>query len=358
VLSARFSRHLGWTALLPMLALLASCTQGKSYIVVTLEAQDQAIAGVARVRLALSSGGLTDELTYAAKPGPTLEIAPTVPTTLSVSFSETIAGTAMLTATPLDANGTALGYGENTSVQIASGTVAYATVLVRKGGAPPSRSNAGATDGAAVLFDAGGDAGLMMCTPASTTECGANSTCGQACMGTNPTSKCIAAGTKQPGEACSSATDCVAGTQCFAENCGPKVCKKFCKSDMDCSDGGSCFSETTCSGVRTGIRTCSHSCDPTASATKGCAVGLRCILFSQEVTNCECVSPKQFGADNAPCETTENCSPGTFCVRTGASSSCRTICKLAEANTCGANRECVAVGASKANVYGACFPKL
>jgi hypothetical protein len=346
--------------LLPLLGLLGSCTQGKSYIVVTLEAQGDAIVGVSRVRLALSAAGLSDELTYDSKPGPMLEISPTVPTTLSVSFSDSYTGTAMLTATPLDATGAALGYGENASVQIAAGTIAYATVLVRKGVTPPSRLDAGVNDGGGIgsNADAGGDAGLMMCTPSSITECGTNATCGQSCMATKPTSKCLAAGSKQPGEACSSATDCVAGSQCFSENCGPKVCKKFCKTDLDCAGGGTCFSETTCGGVKSGIRTCSHACDPRGDATMGCATGLRCILFSQEVTNCECVSPKQFGADKAPCETTENCSPGTFCVRTDGALSCRTICKLSEPGSCGSGRECIVVGTSKSNVFGACLPKL
>lgn len=354
--SANWKAALSRKAILPLLVLLGACTQGRSYIVVALRAFGDPIPGVAQVRLQLSASGMVDDLTYGSKPGPMLELTSLADTTLSVSFSDAFVGKAMLSATALDATGNVLGYGENPNVQIAAGRIAYATVLVRKGALPPAPNDGGANDGGS---DAGADASLMMCTVGDVNACGANATCGLSCLGTNPTSKCVAAGAKQPGELCAGPGECAPGSQCAQENCGPKVCQKLCRNNLDCSGGATCFREQSCgNNVPSGVRTCSQPCDPRGEAKGGCAEGLRCIVFSQEVADCACVGATQFGGEGAACATTGDCQPGTFCVSTSGALTCRPICKLSEPATCGPGRICEMLTNPAYNTYGACLPAI
>ncbi|MDX2021611.1 MAG: hypothetical protein SF187_15310 [Deltaproteobacteria bacterium] len=344
-------------AILPLLALLGACTQGRSYIVVALRAFSDPIPGVAQVRLQLTASGMTDDLTYGSKPGPMLELTQLTDTTLSVSFSDAFVGKAMLSATALDVSGNVLGYGENPNVQIAAGRIAYATVLVTKGAKPPVQNDGGVSDGGS--SDAGADASLMMCTVGDVNACGANGTCGLSCLGDKPTSKCVAAGTKQPGELCTGPGECAPGSQCAQENCGPKVCQKLCRTNADCANGATCFREQVCgNNVPSGVRTCSQPCDPRGEAKAGCAEGLRCIVFSQEVADCACVVSTQFGGEGATCQTTGDCQPGTFCVMTGGALACRPICKLTEPATCGPGRTCEKLTNPVYNTYGACLPAI
>lgn len=357
--SANLSMALQLGVLLPLAALAGSCTQGKSYILVTLTAEKEPIPGVASVRLALTASGVYDELTYVAKPGPVLEITSLDPTTMSVSFSDSFTGTATLSATPLAANGAPLGYGENKKVQIASGRIAYATVVVAKGVLPPV-GDGGVRDGGTGDGDGGGDAGLLKCSPASTTECGPNATCGVSCLQSAPTSKCVAGGIVQPGEVCTGEGQCASGSQCFRSSlsCGVSTCRRFCSTNAECG-AGTCFTEITCGmpPIGSGVRTCSQPCDPRGAATTGCAMGLRCFLFPGEVADCDCGSPKRIASDGAICVDSGDCMTGLLCVTMQGASLCRPICKLSETTTCASDRWCEKLLNPAYEVFGACVPK-
>lgn len=356
--SAKLSMALRLSVLLPLVALAGSCTQGKSYILVTLTAEKEPIPGVASVRLALTASGVYDELTYASKPGPMLEITSLDPTTMSVSFSDSFTGTATLSATPLAANGMPLGYGENKKVQISAGRIAYATVVVAKGALPPGDGGVGGDAGG----DGGGDAGLLKCSPASTTECGPNATCGVSCLQTAPTSKCVASGTVQPGQVCTGEGQCAPGSQCFSDSCGVSTCRRFCSTNAECG-AGTCFTEIECGmpPIGSGVRTCSQPCDPRGAATAGCAAGLQCFLFPGEVVDCDCGSPKRIKGDGAVCVDSGDCMTGLLCVtmtmQGAAASLCRPICRLSEPTTCASDRVCEKLLNPAYEVFGACVPK-
>ena len=352
--SANWKAALCRKAILPLLTLLCACTQGRSYIVVTLRALNDSIPGVAQVRLQLSASGMADDLTYGSKPGPMLELTAVTDTTLSVSFSDSFVGKAMLSATVLDVAGNVLGYGENPAVQIAAGRIAYAVVLVKKGASPPAPTDGGVDDGGS---DGGPDSALLMCAVGDVNACGANSTCGLSCLGDKPTSKCLPAGSGKHGEACTDLGQCAPGTQCTVEPCGAKLCKQLCRTNQDCPANTVCFAEQVCGNKGSGLKTCSHVCDPTGSATVGCAQGLRCMLFADEVTNCECVDPQQFGTDGVPCTTSANCAPGNHCVMSEGKLACRPICRLSSPSPCGLGSECTALVNPTLKVFGACLSK-
>lgn len=339
-----------------LVGFLPACTEGKSFVVVRLlPAAGQTIPGVAAVRLELSTGLLSDTLTYASRPSPTFDLLPTREVTLSVSFSDALTGNAVLGAAALDGSGTVLGYGEGI-VKIAPGREAFTTVLVEKGKLPPAETDAGAADGASP--DATNMFPDLTCTPASANACGTNATCGVSCK-TNgdPASQCVAAGAKQPGELCSPG-ECAPGSQCFSDTCGVRVCRRFCDMDIDCPTGGSCFTEIICADPPrpTGVRICSQPCDPLGEAKVGCATGLRCFVYPGEVTDCDCVAPERTKGDGAPCTDSSSCLPGLACITMGGVSSCRPLCRLNAPGTCAQGRTCERLTNPDYNVFGACVP--
>lgn len=348
--------HHLWLALTGLLGLLAfaGCADGKSYVLLTMRLDEASmpINDFATVEVTVSAGMLSDTLMYPARPGPTLNLTAARNVTLSVSFSDSISGEAMLSVRLLNLAGAAVGFG-TTGVTISSGRVAYATVNLSRMQVMPG--DGGAPDGGD-----GDSQANFACTPATASGCQAGFTCGVSCLVSgDPAAVCIQAGNKQPGETCTGSGECAPGSQCFRDLCGVRVCRRYCNTDSECPTGGSCFTQVECSMPPrpTGVRICSQPCDPRGQAKTGCAEGLRCFIFPGEVTDCDCPRPAaEVKGDGEPCTDAKSCQSGLLCVTMGGSPVCRPVCRLDDPGTCGADRTCQMLTTPNYSVFGACVP--
>lgn len=348
-------------AVLATLSLFGACTEGKSYILVTMKLKPQAspILAFASARVVVSAANQSDTLVYPARGGPTNELTAARDVSFSVSFSDDLRGDASISVILLGLNGAPVGSG-TAALLISPGRVAYATVEIDPN-AKPMDTDAGVPDGMQQADGSADAQPFFACTPHSAAGCGPNQTCGVSCMVTGePQAVCMAAGTKQPGELCTGVGDCAPGSQCFEDKCGGnpvRVCRRYCSNDNDCPTAGRCFTEIECSmpARATGVRICSQPCDPRNDAKLGCAEGLRCFIYPGEVPDCDCVSAQRVGGDGATCVDSGGCQPGLLCVTMSGSPVCRPICRL-DAPTCEAGRTCQMLTNPNYNVFGACVP--
>ena len=214
---------------------LSSCSHD-SYLVVTLTSADTDFTNVSRVDVNVEGDGVMS---------PTLTYLPRAPisfgtagVTLSISFTPSRSGKVTLTVTALDAARKCVGRGTKADAMIKKGDVARASVSLRHdcsgtdpdGGSPDGGSP---TDGN-VTFEG--------CDPANPAgKCQPGQTCFVECVARM--GMCIAGGTKQAGESCTSNNDCAPGTQCFnysgVTGCaqGTRICLKFCANDGMCTAG-------------------------------------------------------------------------------------------------------------------------
>ncbi len=347
--------------MLATLSLLSACTEGKSFILVTMTLKPQAmpIPAFASARVVVAAAGQSDSLVYPARGGAN-ELTAARDVSFSVSFSDDLSGDASLSVTLLSATGNPLGSG-TAAVLISPGRVAYATVEIDPN-ARPLDTDAGVLDGMQQT-DGNGDAQpFFACTPHNFAGCGPNQTCGVSCMVSGePQSICMAAGMKQPGELCTGVGDCAPGSQCFEDKCGGdsvRVCRRYCSNDADCPMAGQCFKQIECSMPPrpTGVRICSQPCDPRNDAKLGCAEGLRCFIYPGEVPDCNCVSAQRVGGDGADCVDFGSCQPGLLCVTMSGTPVCRPICRLDAPTTCQAGRTCQMLTNPNYNIFGACVP--
>lgn len=334
---------------------VAGCASDKYFILVAVEPTTGQIDNVAQLLVDVRMDVRTDRLTFPKGVAVPFALEKGKPVTFSVGFDRT--GLVEIGVQPVDANGAPLGYGRASTTLAGSGgtvkmSLAVDTAVKRPdppdGGVDGDGRDARATD----IVDA------FACDPVGRT-CMANQTCGVACRGDAAVTVCSPAGGAKAGEICTTAGGCAPGTQCFPTGCGTiSTCLQFCRTDIDCGAGSHCTAAVTvpCGTMMTNLKLCSRPCDPTGTAETGCAKGLHCFLFGNEVTDCECRGARRTGGDGTACTRGDDCAPGLLCIpdRVGTTT-CRPLCRLTAPDTCGAGRTCTAYGGFR--TYGACLPR-
>jgi len=249
-----------------LLALAASCSEDKSFVVVSVLSPVHPIANVAQLRVNLTDGQHNEQLLYPETPRTAtalLRLDPNTPVTFSVSFRATFKADVTFDVEALDGEQAPLGRGTSAAQSLRVGEVTSAIVDV-----VPTCS---AMD------------------PAST--CGPGYTCALVCdQNSRSETLCYAAGNTEPGEACTDITDCVPGSACFEyKACSTatqpvKTCRQFCNSDLDCGALSFCNTSVSCDTTSAPLRICSRPCGPTAA----CALGLGCFTYTGGITDCAC----------------------------------------------------------------------
>jgi len=324
------------TALVLLLsALAATCSEDKSFVVVSVFSSAHPIVGVAQLRVTVNDGQYNQQILYPDKPRAAtalLQLNDATPVTFSVSLRTMFKADVTLDVEPLDMEQASLGRGTGGPFPLRVGQVTYATVYVSPACDPM--------------------------TPA--TVCGADKTCALVCdQNSRPEMLCFPAGQMNPGDPCTDITDCLPGSECFEfKPCSTaaqprKTCRQFCNIGSDCIVG-SCNTSVSCNTTSTSLHLCSRPCDPTGDATVGCAPGLLCFIYTGEVTDCACGDANRVGAVGASCATDENCQPGLMCVDRGGTKSCQTICQLSTPK-CPTGTTCTRLTNPDYQVFGACL---
>jgi hypothetical protein len=335
-----------------LLACLAGCSSDTSYALVSVLSAGGAFNDVAQLVVDVDNGSYHDTLSYPKTVGgTTYRFDETAPLTFSVSYrASSHSGTLDVGVTTLDASGARTGFGTGTAA-ITSG-VTKVSVTVTRGAEPPAQ-DAGA-DGP---NDAKRDLGPS-CDPGEpATACGGNQTCIVGCKADGGTAgMCVASGNKPPGALCNA--DCTLGSECFNFECGSgtpiRTCLRLCKNDGECAPGR-CNTVIPCGTTPTSYRACSQACDPVGAAVAGCAAGLRCFMYTGEVTNCDCPGVKRTGVDGTPCDNSDTCRAGFFCITTAGTKTCRPLCRL-DSPQCDPGLTCTKLVDPDFTIYGACLP--
>jgi hypothetical protein len=327
-----------WLARVALLLslLAAACSQDKSFVVVSVWSSGHSIDSVAQLRVKVTDGQVSEQLFYPETPRAAtalLRIDTTTPITFSVSFRTTFKDDVTFDVEPLDGRQEPLG----------------------RGTAGPQPLNLGQVTSVSVLVD-------PICDPAApATICGDGKTCALVCdANSQPETLCFAAGQGKPGDACAGTADCATGSECFEfSTCSTaaqpvKTCRQFCNSDSDCGAGSSCKASVSCAQTSTAFRLCSRPCDPIGDATGGCANGLSCFIYTNEITDCACRDTSRGGAVGVSCDTDENCQPGLMCVNRGGTKSCQTICRLIN-SSCPSGTACAQLTNPDYQIFGACL---
>jgi hypothetical protein len=324
--------------LVSLVAIVAACSDDKSYAVVSVYSGVHPIPNVAQLRVDVNTQQFHQQLVYPDRPRAStslLQLDSTTAVTFSVSFRTMFKEAVTFTVEALDGAGVSLGKGTSAPQPINVGQVTYATVYV----APP-------------------------CDPTSpATTCGTNQTCVLSCDKTTslPQLTCSAAGLKNPGESCTDISDCLPGSECFEfKACSTaaqprKTCRRFCNNDATCGSGSNCSATVACDGASTPtFKLCTRPCDPTGDATGGCAAGLLCFLYAAETTDCSCLDSSRAKAVGTECSSDQDCQPGVMCVDRDGSKTCQAICKLASPD-CPTGTTCTALTSPSYKVFGACL---
>ena len=313
-----------------LLALATACSDNTSFVVVSVFSSVHPIANVAQLRVTVTDGQYNQQLLYPETPRATtalLQLNDTRPVTFSVSLRTTFKADVTLDVEPLDTTQASLGRGTGGPYALNLGQVTYVTVDVNPACDPMA--------------------------PAATC------TCALVCDQNSTETLCYSPGQVNPGDSCTDITDCVPGSACFEFSaCSTaaqplKTCRKFCNTDSDCGNG-SCNTSVSCSSTSTSFHLCSRPCDPTGDATGGCADGLLCFIYTDEITDCACLDQSRVGAVGVSCATDEDCQPGLMCVDRGGSQSCRTICRVSSPN-CPTGTTCTRLTNPDYQVFGACL---
>lgn len=339
----------------------AGCGEEKSYAVVTVRTTTGEIRSIAQFRAYLFNNGRMDLLYYPHSTTGDFRITAEESMDFSVSFAGDRTGDLTIGVQAIDRNGVNLGYGQNNkaidprhviSLGVSLEPGRPTPVFGADGGTPPPPPDGGAADGPP-------DDGQLPhtgCEPANPAAmCTARQTCLFQCgsTGMNSAGTCTAAGAGKDGDPCFMTADCEPGTQCLELlACGAKVCQRYCRTNADCPSG-TCTNRVSCMGKPTQYSTCALDCDPRGDGTSICKAGLRCLLFTGEITRCDCATTRT-KAEGEACDNLTSCQPGLICI--GAPNQvCRKICKLSEPTTCAAGEMCQQLLNPRYETWGACL---
>lgn len=354
--------HRGIIALGLALVLGAACSKDQSFVVVEVVSSGAPISFCQQFLVDVHNGGFDDVLTYPAEGSPEATkdyvVASSPPVTMSLRFPTTFLGELEVAVTARNSAGIDLAYGM-TTVTIDPGHVTRARVVIDPSRMRPRnglrRTDAGAGDARAT------DAAVP-CDPVSATACGPGMSCGLGCGagGMMPETMCRMAGATPTGSACTARGECLPGAECLTESCGVSSCQALCHGDADCAavTGSRCLSTViSCGAASTGVRLCSQPCDPRGAATTGCAAGLGCFIFENEITSCDCAGPMRVKNDGESCAMSGECMPGLLCVNMAPSTVCRPVCRLGSTTDCAAGRVCEPLTQPVFTTWGACVPQ-
>ena len=156
--------------------------------------------------------------------------------------------------------------------------------------------------------------------------CGAGERCWLNGVEPDMIEECVPAGTDPPNTHCTSADNCVAGSQCFGFGAADITCMQFCYEDGDCWDGLRCLREIEDMPV---YRLCDWpvDCDPFTAA--GCAAGEACLIMPPTgETSCTTAGTLEPGEE---CSEAGQCRIGSGCYSTSGATTfyCRAYCDLA-----------------------------
>jgi len=316
--------------------LAAACSQDKSFVVVSVWSSGHPIDNVAQLRVKVTGGPQSEQFLYPETPRAAtalLRLDTTTAVTFSLSFPATFKDDVTVDVEPLDAKQVSLGRGTVGPQPLRVGQVTSVSVSVDP-----------------------------LCDPmAPALICNPGNTCALVCdSDSRPKMVCFSAGQGKPGDPCVDTTACASGSECFEfTTCSTvaqpvKTCRQFCNSDSDCGVGSFCRTSVSCNTTSTSFHICSRPCDPTGSATGGCANGLSCFIYAGEITDCACRDPSRVGSVGVACDTDENCQPGLVCVNRGSAKSCQTICRLAS-RVCPDGTTCTRLTNPDYQTFGACL---
>jgi hypothetical protein len=339
-------------SVLSFLLLCAGCADD-SFVVVSVTTHSGSLDNVDQLRVYVKSGTSEDVLLYPKKAARPMHLDTLPAVTFSIDFGSST-GAASVEVEPLASDGAVLAYGRASASIVRRGVVSL-PVEVFLGAVRPAHPPGGEDS--------------MLCAPSAPADaCGANRTCGVLCSPQTPAaSLCYGAGTRDPGESCTSTNDCSPGAQCFtfsAAGCNVTTCLKFCDDDSSCGGNANCNVPVAC-GTSAPFKTCSRPCDPTLASSTGCAPGLACSVYAGNRTDCACPGLGSVGASctrNSGCSGEPGCagcSAGLSCViATGAvpgsgTGVCRPVCRLAD-RTCPAGTTCHAFDNASQPLYGFC----
>jgi hypothetical protein len=183
------------------------------------------------------------------------------------------------------------------------------------------------------------------CNVTEASSCGATRTCRATCAGGSVSTACGAAGELPRGATCAGEAACGQGLFCSAVLCGDastvNTCKKYCRSSADC-DGGTCVALGCGTVFSDAVSVCTNPCDPRPGAARTCPAGSACQLSSGDTTDCRC--PGQGTVDEGgSCDESRTCKQGFICTPDNGFGTCRPICRMDDAASCGSDHRCAPV---------------
>ena len=167
-------------------------------------------------------------------------------------------------------------------------------------------------------------------------NCGAGKKCTYVRRGSTTSRLCVPDGTVTQGGACQSTATtegdfydtCKAGLYCTDQTAtdGGTVflCKKFCHGNAQCTAPGECIEVLRFAGSDELPRVCGELGPRCELLAQGCASGLGCYPSPRSGPVCVTAGAT---ADGAACTYSNDCQPGSACVKDGAGLVCRRLCR-------------------------------
>lgn len=254
-----------------------------------------------------------------------------------------------------------------------AGTSDDAGTLPTDGGLP---SDGGTQSGCSVALQQGCDAGEL-CLRGQQEDGGEGNVCfagecdlvAQDCTtgkctyvreGSQTYRRCVSAGTVSEGGACQTNDPgpdgtfydtCKAGLYCTPQTDGSFACRKFCYGGDACGAPQDCVHELRFTGSTELPRVCDvpgPTCDPLAPA---CADTLGCYPSTKSGSVCVATGTT---ADGQDCTYSNDCRPGSACVRSGTLQACRPLCRSPSGSPACSSGQCEPLQGFTG--VGACVP--
>lgn len=245
------------------------------------------------------------------------------------------------------------------------------------GGLPSDAGTGGTESGCSVALQQGCDAGDAclrgqeedggqgnICFPGECDVVAQNCTAGNRCTyvreGSETHRRCVPDGTASEGGDCQTNNPgpdgafydtCKAGLYCASDDGTSFSCRKFCYDSDPCTAPQDCIQVLRFTGSAELPRVCATpgpSCDPLAP---GCADSLGCYPSSKSGAVCVAAGTLTEGMG---CTYSNDCQPGSACVKDGATQACRHLCRAPSGSPSCASGQCQPLQGFTG--VGACVP--